>query len=74
MSDALRLELAPLGIRVMVVEPGGFRTDFAGRSLTGAKVAIADYEPTVGPRRKENDTRTARSTAIPSARRRRSSR
>jgi NAD(P)-dependent dehydrogenase (short-subunit alcohol dehydrogenase family) len=55
MSDALRLELAPLGIRVMVVEPGGFRTDFAGRSLTGAKIAISDYEPTVGPRRKEND-------------------
>ena len=55
MSDALRREVGPLGIRVMVVEPGAFRTDFAGRSLQQAQVNIADYAPTVGPRRKEND-------------------
>ena len=34
LSLSLRKEVAPLGIDVMVVEPGGFRTDFAGRSLT----------------------------------------
>ena len=56
MSGSLRQELAPLGIAVMAVEPGGFRTDFAGRSLTGAARPIADYAETVGPRRKENDT------------------
>jgi len=55
MSDALRKELSPLGIRVITIEPGAFRTDFAGRSLQGAKTNIADYEKTVGPRRKEND-------------------
>lgn len=55
MSDALRKEVTPLGIRVIVIDPGAFRTDFAGRSLKGAKQAIADYEQTVGPRRKEND-------------------
>jgi NAD(P)-dependent dehydrogenase (short-subunit alcohol dehydrogenase family) len=33
-SGSLRWELAPLGISVTVVEPGAFRTDFAGRSLT----------------------------------------
>lgn len=55
MSDALRKELAPLGIRVMVVDPGAFRTDFAGRSLQQAKANIADYAETAGPRRKEND-------------------
>jgi NAD(P)-dependent dehydrogenase (short-subunit alcohol dehydrogenase family) len=55
MSDALRKEVAPLGIRVTIVEPGAFRTDFAGRSLHQAKANIADYAPTAGPRRKEND-------------------
>jgi len=56
MSSSLRQELAPLGVAVMAVEPGGFRTDFAGRSLTGSAEPIADYAETVGPRRKENDT------------------
>jgi NAD(P)-dependent dehydrogenase (short-subunit alcohol dehydrogenase family) len=56
MSGSLRKELEPLGITAMIVEPGGFRTDFSGRSLQGAAVAIADYAETVGPRRKENDT------------------
>jgi NAD(P)-dependent dehydrogenase (short-subunit alcohol dehydrogenase family) len=55
MSDALRKEVSPLGIRVVVIEPGAFRTDFAGRSLQGAKTNISDYDETVGPRRKEND-------------------
>jgi NAD(P)-dependent dehydrogenase (short-subunit alcohol dehydrogenase family) len=55
MSDALRKEVAPLGIRVTVVEPGAFRTDFAGRSLHQARANIADYASTSGPRRKEND-------------------
>ncbi|GAA3613648.1 oxidoreductase [Kineosporia mesophila] len=53
---SLRKEVAPLGITAMVVEPGGFRTDFAGRSLTQADVAIADYAQTAGRRRKEHDT------------------
>jgi NAD(P)-dependent dehydrogenase (short-subunit alcohol dehydrogenase family) len=55
MSDALRKELAPLGIRVVVVEPGAFRTDFAGRSLTQSKKVIADYQATAGQRRKDKD-------------------
>jgi NAD(P)-dependent dehydrogenase (short-subunit alcohol dehydrogenase family) len=55
LSDTLSKEVAPLGIRVIIIDPGAFRTDFAGRSLKGAKKVIADYEGTVGPRRKEND-------------------
>jgi len=55
LSDALYKELAPLGIRVMLIEPGAFRTEFAGRSLKGTNKEIADYKDTVGPRRKEND-------------------
>jgi NAD(P)-dependent dehydrogenase (short-subunit alcohol dehydrogenase family) len=53
---SLRKEVAPLGITAMVVEPGGFRTDFAGRSLTQSSTPIADYADTAGKRRKEHDT------------------
>ncbi|MBE1547199.1 NAD(P)-dependent dehydrogenase (short-subunit alcohol dehydrogenase family) [Mycobacterium sp. OAS707] len=55
-SGSLRGELAPLGISVTVVEPGAFRTDFAGRSLTQSTTIIDDYAGTAGQRRKENDT------------------
>lgn len=55
MSEGLYLEAAPLGIKVMIVEPGAFRTDFAGRSLTQSKTAIGDYGETAGTRRIEND-------------------
>jgi NAD(P)-dependent dehydrogenase (short-subunit alcohol dehydrogenase family) len=55
-SGALRGELAPLGISVTIVEPGAFRTDFAGRSLTQSASVIEDYADTAGKRRKENDT------------------
>jgi NAD(P)-dependent dehydrogenase (short-subunit alcohol dehydrogenase family) len=55
MTASLRKEVAPLGITAMTVEPGGFRTDFAGRSLAGpASPPIDDYAETAGPRRKEN--------------------
>jgi NAD(P)-dependent dehydrogenase (short-subunit alcohol dehydrogenase family) len=53
---SLRKEVAPLGITATVVEPGAFRTDFAGRSLAQAATPIADYAETAGRRRKENDT------------------
>ena len=55
MTEGLYLETAPLGIKVMIVEPGAFRTDFAGRSLTQSKTAIGDYGETAGTRRIEND-------------------
>ncbi|QHC56547.1 NADP-dependent 3-hydroxy acid dehydrogenase YdfG [Rathayibacter tanaceti] len=56
LTESLRKEVAPLGIRAFSVEPGGFRTDFAGRSLTQSATPIADYAETAGRRRKENDT------------------
>jgi NAD(P)-dependent dehydrogenase (short-subunit alcohol dehydrogenase family) len=56
LSGSLRKELAPLGIAVVAVEPGGFRTDFAGRSLQQSATVIDDYAETAGKRRKENDT------------------
>jgi NAD(P)-dependent dehydrogenase (short-subunit alcohol dehydrogenase family) len=52
LSEALAAETGPLGIRVTIVEPGPFRTDWAGTSLRTAKEAIADYQETAGARRR----------------------
>jgi len=48
LSAALRQEVEPLGVRVMVVEPSGFRTDWAGRSANESKHQIDDYMATAG--------------------------
>jgi len=45
-SDALSKEVAPLGIKVTVVAPSGFRTDWAGRSANNSKIVIDDYKTT----------------------------
>lgn len=46
-SEALAKEVAHLGIRVTIVEPGPFRTDFSGRSMHRAR-SIEDYAESVG--------------------------
>ncbi len=48
MSESLRQELSPLGIKITLVQPGPFRTDFIGRSMERAEQTIADYERTSG--------------------------
>jgi NAD(P)-dependent dehydrogenase (short-subunit alcohol dehydrogenase family) len=49
-SDSLAAEAGPLGIRVTCIEPGPFRTDWAGRSLVQTPNAIKDYAETAGAR------------------------
>ncbi len=51
-TDALAAEVAPLGIHALCVEPGPFRTDWAGRSLKQTKSTIDDYAETAGARLK----------------------
>lgn len=52
MSEALALEIQPLNIKLTLVEPGPFRTDWAGASSVSAKNKIADYEQSSGARLK----------------------
>jgi NAD(P)-dependent dehydrogenase (short-subunit alcohol dehydrogenase family) len=47
-SEALAQEVAPLGIHVSMVEPGPFRTKFAGAALGQAERVISDYDETAG--------------------------
>jgi NADP-dependent 3-hydroxy acid dehydrogenase YdfG len=45
-SEALAKETAHLGIKVTIIAPSGFRTDWAGRSANDSTVIIDDYQPT----------------------------
>ncbi|NKC04915.1 oxidoreductase [Brucella haematophila] len=51
LSESLSHEVAPLGINVIIVEPGAFRTEWAGRSMIESSVVIEDYKETSGKRR-----------------------
>lgn len=51
LSEALAKEVAPLGIRFVLVEPGPFRTDFGGRSIDDTPNRIDDYATTAGKMR-----------------------
>ena len=53
LSEALWQEVEPLGIKVMLVEPSGFRTDWAGRSAAESPHHIDDYAATADLVRKQ---------------------
>ena len=53
LSESLSKEVAPFGIKVIIVEPGPFRTDWAGRSLKTAKRPIEAYADTAIARRRQ---------------------
>ncbi|QIF02889.1 NADP-dependent 3-hydroxy acid dehydrogenase YdfG [Roseimicrobium gellanilyticum] len=48
LSESLRLELAPFNVRVTIVRPGPFRTDFVGRGLQAAGNHLPAYDSTSG--------------------------
>lgn len=47
LSEALHYELAPLGVRVKIIEPGGIKTDFGGRSFFNNVPELTEYQPMV---------------------------
>ena len=66
LSEALWQEVNPLGIQVMLVEPSGFRTDWAGRSAMESQQQIADYAATAGASRKALRANSGRQAGDPS--------
>lgn len=55
LSEALAAEAAPLAIRVMIIEPGPFRTEFGGRSIRRPTHRIADYERVLARQQKTDE-------------------
>ncbi|WP_394844705.1 oxidoreductase [Pendulispora brunnea] len=51
LSESLAQEVAPLGIKVTIVEPGAFRTEWASKSLRESSIVLDDYAATAGKRR-----------------------
>jgi NAD(P)-dependent dehydrogenase (short-subunit alcohol dehydrogenase family) len=64
-SEALALEVKPLGIDVLLVEPGPFRTNWAGESIKQSATQIDAYAPTAGERRKQVAARNGRQAGDP---------
>ena len=64
-SESLAIELKPLGIDVLVVEPGPFRTNWAGPSIKQSATRIDDYAATAGERRKQTEARSGNQAGDP---------
>jgi len=65
LSESLALEVNPLGIHVLIVEPGPFRTNWAGASIKRAERQIDDYAATAGERRRASAARSGKQPGDP---------
>jgi NAD(P)-dependent dehydrogenase (short-subunit alcohol dehydrogenase family) len=65
LSESLAKEVAPLGIKVLLVEPGPFRTDWAGRSLKRSSQQIPEYAETAGAFRERITSRAGKQVGDP---------
>ncbi len=65
LSESLSIEVAPLGIKVTIVEPGPFRTDWAGRSIIESPTIIEDYVETAGKRRESTRANSGKQAGDP---------
>ena len=64
-SESLALEVKPLGIDVLIVEPGPFRTNWAGPSIKQSATHIDAYAATGGERRKQVGARSGKQPGDP---------
>ena len=65
LSETLAKEVKDFGISVTAVKPGGFRTDWAGRSMVRAPRQIADYDALMDPVRKARQERNGKQAGDP---------
>jgi len=64
-SESLALEVKPLGIDVLIVEPGAFRTNWAGPSIKQSATHIDAYAATAGERRRQVAARSGKQPGDP---------
>lgn len=65
LSEALAQEVAPAGIRLTIVEPGAFRTDFLGRSMVQAQQQLPEYAETAAMMRSYADSMSGKQPGDP---------
>jgi NAD(P)-dependent dehydrogenase (short-subunit alcohol dehydrogenase family) len=64
-SESLAVEVKPLGIGVLIVEPGPFRTNWAGPSIQQSATRIEAYDATAGERRRQTAARSGNQAGDP---------
>ena len=65
LSESLDQEVRPFGLRVILAEPGPFRTAFLGRSIALAKRRMSEYDQTAGQRRAYRESNDGRQAGDP---------